>query len=156
MLLVLMVLGSFYHSCLDIISIYLCVGIKQFFIQSWILFRMNSNIISLIPKVQDDVFIKDFRSIVVANFRFKVISKILADRLGIVCGMVIFHNHNGFIKGVRLTIVFVLFLRLLTCCRERPRVVMLILRLIFLKFLTPLVESFCYKGYFILVFSPLL
>jgi len=33
------------------------------------------------------------------NFRFKVISKIMAYRLGIIYSRVIFHNQNDFIRG---------------------------------------------------------
>ena len=69
--------GSFYHSCLDIIFVDLRIAVKQFFVQSWILPELNSNIISLISKVQGVVVVKDFRPIVVTNIKFKVISKIL-------------------------------------------------------------------------------
>jgi len=45
---------------------------------------MNSDVVSLIPKIQGVESIKDYKPIVVANFKFKIISKILADRLAIV------------------------------------------------------------------------
>ena len=53
--------------------------------------------VSLIPKIQGADSIKDYRSIVVANFKFKIISKILADRLALVAGRVISPNQNGFV-----------------------------------------------------------
>jgi len=62
---------------------------NNFFFQSWILPDMNSNIISLIPKVHGVDDIKDCRPIVITKFRFKVISKILTDRISIVCTRVI-------------------------------------------------------------------
>lgn len=43
--------------------------------------------------------IKDFRPIDVANFRFKIISKILADRLAHITSKIVSPNQNGFIKG---------------------------------------------------------
>jgi len=58
---------------------------------------MSSNVVSLIPKIQGADSIKDYRSIVVANFKFKIISKILADRLALVAGRVISPNQNGFV-----------------------------------------------------------
>jgi len=45
---------------------------------------MNSNVVSLIPKIQGADSIKDYRPIVVANFKFKIISKILANKLALV------------------------------------------------------------------------
>jgi len=42
---------------------------------------MNANVVSLIPKIHGVTSIKDFRPIDVANFRFKIISKILTNRL---------------------------------------------------------------------------
>jgi len=93
---------------------------------------MNSNIITPIPKVHDVVVIKDFRPIAIANFGFKVISKILDDRLGIVCSMVICHNQNGFIKGRKIKDCMCIAYELLNMVSKNIRVVMLLLRLIFL------------------------
>ena len=42
--------------------------------------EMNSNVVSLIPKIQGVDSIKDFKPIVV-NFKFKIIFKILVDGL---------------------------------------------------------------------------
>jgi len=56
--------------------------------QNWILPWMNNNVVSLISKVHGADSIKDFRPIVVANFRFKIISKILADWLVIASGII--------------------------------------------------------------------
>ena len=60
---------------------------------------MNSNVVSLIPKIQDVDSIKDYRPIVVANFKFKIISKILADRLALVAARIISPNQYGFVQG---------------------------------------------------------
>jgi len=56
-------------------------------------------VVPLIPKIQGVDSIKDFRLIVVANFKFKVISKILADRLVVVASKIISPNQYGFVKG---------------------------------------------------------
>ena len=60
---------------------------------------MNSNVISLIPKIQGVDSIKDYRPIVVANFKFKIISKILADRLAFVAARIISSNQYEFVQG---------------------------------------------------------
>jgi len=82
----------FYHSCSDIIGTNVCSVVQQFFKQRWVLPRMNSNVVSLIPKFQGVKSIKDYRPIVVANFNFKIISKILADRLALVATRIISPN----------------------------------------------------------------
>jgi len=56
---------------------------------------MNSNVVSLIPKGADSI--KDYRPIAVANFKFKIISKILADRLALVATRIISPNQYGFV-----------------------------------------------------------
>ena len=55
--------------------------------------------VSLIPKVQGANSIKDYRPIAVANFKFKIISKILADRLVLVAAKIISPNQYGFVQG---------------------------------------------------------
>jgi len=57
---------------------------------------MNSNVVYLIPKVQGADSIKDHRPIVVANFKFKIIYKIL-DRLALVAAIIISPNQYGFV-----------------------------------------------------------
>jgi len=63
---------------------------------------MNSNVISLIPKIQGAEYIKDYRPIVVVNFKFKIISKILADRLALVAARIISPNQYWFVKGRKI------------------------------------------------------
>ena len=58
---------------------------------------MNNNVVSLIPKTLGANSVKDFRPIVVANFKFKIISKILVDRLAIVVARIISPNQYGFV-----------------------------------------------------------
>ena len=72
---------------------------NNFFKQIWVLRRMNNNVVSLIPKIQGVDFIKDYRPIVVANFKFKIISKILADRLVLLATRIISPNQYGFVQG---------------------------------------------------------
>ena len=60
---------------------------------------MNSNMVSLIPKFQGAESIQDYKPIVVANFKFKIISKILADRLALVADRIISLNQYGFVQG---------------------------------------------------------
>jgi len=60
---------------------------------------MNANVISLIPKIHGATYVKDFRPIAVANFRFTIISKIVANKLTSIAARIVSPNQNGFIKG---------------------------------------------------------
>lgn len=53
-------------------------------------------------KIQDVIVIKDFRFIVIVNFRSKVIFKILINKFGIVYNRVRFYNQNDFINICRI------------------------------------------------------
>ena len=91
--------GVFYHSCWEIIGINVCNVVKQFFKQNWVLPGMNNNMVSLIPKIQGPESIKGYKPIAVVNFKFKIISKILMDRLGLVVARIISPNQYGFVQG---------------------------------------------------------
>lgn len=52
----------------------------QFFKQGWLLPNLNSNLVVLVPKVLNADRIESYRPIALANFQFKIIAKILADR----------------------------------------------------------------------------
>lgn len=74
--------GSFYQSCWDIVGADVVNSVQQFFSQGYLLPNMNSNFIVLILKEPGANEISKFRPIVLRNFIFKIIPKILADRLG--------------------------------------------------------------------------
>jgi len=62
-----------------------------------VLLGMNNNVVSLIPKIQGADSIKYYRPIDVANFKFKIISKILKDKLSLVAARIISPNQYGFV-----------------------------------------------------------
>lgn len=59
---------------------------------------MNSNLVVLIPKTKGAEKIEDFRSIALANFQFKIITKVLANRLALIDPKIISHQQRGFIR----------------------------------------------------------
>lgn len=60
---------------------------------------MNSNIVYLIPKFPGVDRLENYRPIALANFQFKIITKVLADRLSSIAPKVISDQQRGFIKG---------------------------------------------------------
>lgn len=91
--------GGFYHTFWDIIGNDVFNSCLQFFIQGFIYQNLNSNVIVLIPKFKGADRVESFRPIALANFQFKVITKILADRLGIIASKVVSEQQRGFLKG---------------------------------------------------------
>ncbi|GAU22346.1 hypothetical protein TSUD_106740 [Trifolium subterraneum] len=72
-------------------------AVLEFFNTSWILPGFNSNIIALLPKVSNATSIDQYRPIAMANFKFKIISKIIADRLAKIMPFIISEEQMGFI-----------------------------------------------------------
>lgn len=60
---------------------------------------MNSNVVALIPKFPGADKLDNYRPIALANFKFKIICKVLADRLAAIAPKVVSGNQRGFIKG---------------------------------------------------------
>lgn len=60
---------------------------------------MNSNLVVLIPKFKNAERIHQYRPIALANFQFKIISKVLADRLAEIVPSIVSENQRGFING---------------------------------------------------------
>lgn len=60
---------------------------------------VNSTILALIHKRTDSLEMKDYRPIACCNVLYKVVSKILANRLKLVLSRIISTNQSAFIKG---------------------------------------------------------
>lgn len=71
----------------------------QFFTEGWVSPSYNSNTLVLLPEVKEADKIEKYRPIALANFKFKIISKILADILAKVLPQIISKEHKGFIRG---------------------------------------------------------
>ncbi|CAJ2678215.1 unnamed protein product [Trifolium pratense] len=61
--------------------------------------NFNANTIVLIPKIPSADSVDHYRPIALANFKFKIISKILADRLAQIMPTIISKEQRGFING---------------------------------------------------------
>lgn len=60
---------------------------------------INSTILALIPKKQDSMEMKDYRPIACCNVLYKVVSKILANRLKKLLPRIILENQSAFVQG---------------------------------------------------------
>lgn len=57
----------------------------------------------LIPKVPEVDRIEQYRPIALANFKFNIITKVLADRLTRIAPNIVSQNQRGFIKGRQIS-----------------------------------------------------
>ncbi|MCH90331.1 RNA-directed DNA polymerase (Reverse transcriptase), partial [Trifolium medium] len=89
----------FFQTYWDIIKIDVVNAVLEFFNFNRIMPNFNSNTVVLIPKVPNADSLNHYRPIAMANFKFKILSKILADRLALVLPDIISKEQRGFIKG---------------------------------------------------------
>ncbi|GJS95132.1 putative RNA-directed DNA polymerase, eukaryota, reverse transcriptase zinc-binding domain protein [Tanacetum coccineum] len=62
----------------------------------------NASFITLIPKVTNPVFVKDYRPISLIGFQYKIIAKMLAMRLTSVINNLISSEQSAFVKGMQI------------------------------------------------------
>ncbi|XP_019423071.1 PREDICTED: uncharacterized protein LOC109332543 [Lupinus angustifolius] len=89
----------FYQHIWDIVEYDVCNSISQFFTNSWIMPNLNSNTVILIPKSAFTERIEDFRPIALANFQFKIITKVLAYRESLISNIIVSPKQKRFLKG---------------------------------------------------------
>ncbi|XP_024190656.1 uncharacterized protein LOC112194671 [Rosa chinensis] len=77
--------------------------VQYFFQHNWLYPNANSNFIVLLPKVEGANLISQFRPIALVYFLFKIIPKILADRLGPIASRIISPNQSAFLPGRRIS-----------------------------------------------------
>lgn len=91
--------GVFFITAWDIIEQDFCAAVKAFF-QGYPLPRcLTSSLITLIPKILKPTSFNDFRPISLCNFTYKVISKILSERLAPLLPTIISQEQGAFVKG---------------------------------------------------------
>ncbi|XP_050217914.1 uncharacterized protein LOC126668778 [Mercurialis annua] len=89
----------FYKQAWEIIKTDLFNLFQEFHRSSHFPASLNTAFLILIPKIKGARDIKDFRPISLINGIFKILSKMLANRLGAVLHSLISENQFGFIKG---------------------------------------------------------
>jgi hypothetical protein len=91
--------AGFFQEYWEIIKSEVIAATTQFFSSGWLLPGFNSNTIVLIPKNNNADTIEQYRPIALANFQFKIISKIMAVRLAIILPNIVPKEQRGFIRG---------------------------------------------------------
>ncbi|GJT36521.1 cysteine-rich receptor-like protein kinase 2 [Tanacetum coccineum] len=90
---------KFFTTFWDLIEEDVVWFVNEFFQSGYFPKGCNSSFISLIPKVTNAKFVSDFRPISLIGCQYKIIGKILVNRLSSVIGSCISAEQSAFIKG---------------------------------------------------------
>ncbi|XP_057811426.1 uncharacterized protein LOC131025643 [Salvia miltiorrhiza] len=91
--------GLFFQNCWSIIKEDICFAVRAFFLHSYLPAGCNASTLILIPKKDQVDTVADLRPIILSNFFFKIISKLLATRLSAAAAVCVTPNQFGFISG---------------------------------------------------------
>jgi len=94
--------AEFFKSNWDIVGSSVIESVNEFFSSGRLLREVNNTILALVPKVPNACAVSDFRPIACCNTIYKIITKILANRLAVVLSDVVDPSQNAFIKGRRI------------------------------------------------------
>ncbi|KAF7802375.1 ribonuclease H [Senna tora] len=89
----------FFQHCWNTVHEGVTNMVSSFVSRGHILRTMNQTHIALIPKVEYPSSFKDYRPISLCNTTYKIISKVLTNRLQAVMADIISPNQNAFVKG---------------------------------------------------------
>lgn len=73
--------------------------IKEFFVNSSLVGGLNRSFVTLVPKKDNPIGIQDYRPISLINSTYKILSKVLANRLKKLFPFVIDHAQFVFLGG---------------------------------------------------------
>jgi len=94
--------GFFFQHYWSIVKLDVINAVKDFFINNWLTSNFNSNAIVLIPKTLEADTVGEYMPITLSNFKFKIITKVLAERLARIMPNLVSNHQRGFIQGRRI------------------------------------------------------
>eukprot|EP00253_Pinus_taeda_P027218 PITA_27218 len=90
---------TFFHAFWDLIKEELWQVVEESRALRWLLPSLNSTFITLIPKEENSLTPEKFRPIALCNVLYKVISKVIANRLKPLLPMLISPEQSGYVEG---------------------------------------------------------
>ncbi|KAL2226589.1 UNVERIFIED_CONTAM: hypothetical protein Sindi_2017600 [Sesamum indicum] len=91
--------SGFFKAAWPVVGQEVTKAVLEFFSTSKLLKQVNSTLLALIPKVHTPMTIGDFRSISCCNVLYKIIAKLLVQRLSVVLDKIISPCQGAFIPG---------------------------------------------------------
>ncbi|CAH9135062.1 unnamed protein product [Cuscuta epithymum] len=91
--------STFFKTNWDIVGEDMCEAVKEIFVSGTLLRQVNHTVVALIPKTKHSPTVSDFRPISCTNVTYKIITKILASRLGPCLSSIINPAQGAFVDG---------------------------------------------------------
>ncbi|GJV12474.1 RNA-directed DNA polymerase, eukaryota [Tanacetum coccineum] len=110
---------EFFHKYWTFIDQDVFMAVKDFFMNGRFPRGCNSSFIALIPKIQDAKFVKDFRPISLIRSVYKIIAKILANRLCLFLPYLISDVHSAFVSNRQILDGPFILNELLSWCKHK-------------------------------------
>lgn len=90
---------AFYQKCWSIVGENVVAAVQQVWQTKAIPEKVNDTVLVLIPKKTYPVVMGDLRPIALCNVLYKIITKVIANRLKVVLPQVIWENQSAFLPG---------------------------------------------------------
>ena len=90
---------AFFHKCWEVVGDYIMDFFEEFHTHCRFEKSLNVTFIALIPKTRDALNIRDFRPISLVGSMYKLLSKVLANRIRLVMESLISSSQNAFAGG---------------------------------------------------------
>ena len=90
---------AFWLFCWDVVKPDILGLFREFYLHGTFSRSLNSTFLVLIPKKEGAEDLKDFRPISLVGSVYKLLAKVLANRLKLVMGEVIFDSQQAFVQG---------------------------------------------------------
>ena len=94
---------SFFHACWQVIKSDLMAVFVEFYDTVSLERSLNATFLTLIPKKANASEVRDFRPISLLGSVYKIVAKVLANRLSTVLGHLVSSPQNAFMKGRQIT-----------------------------------------------------
>ncbi|KAL4573961.1 hypothetical protein LXL04_020783 [Taraxacum kok-saghyz] len=100
-------------------------NVSMFFQTGYIPIGCNASFITLISKVDNPVAVKDYRPLSLTGLQYKVIAKLLTNRLTQVIDSVISVEQSGFVKGRQILDGPLMVNEIISWCKKRRKRLMM-------------------------------
>ena len=90
---------TFYHHCWEVVERNVLAVFEEFYPHSMFEKSLNATFIALIPKKNGASNIRDFRPISLVGSVYKILAKVLANRLKEVLDQLVSESQNSFVGG---------------------------------------------------------
>ena len=94
---------SFFLACWQVIKSDLMAVFNEFYATGSFERSLNATFLTLIPKKENAAEVRDFRPISLLGSVYKIMAKVLVNRLSVVLGHLVSSPQNAFVKGRQIT-----------------------------------------------------